>query len=296
MARILMRRPHEDASIGRDVSVSASFAPLLQKENGTFFGVAAHDSVQRLYSFRRIPGFPLIVVVGRSVDDVLAPWYTRAWLFTALIAAMDILVIALSVLLSRQWRRRMDIERHLRLMVDTDGLTGLGNRRALDDAADKEWRRARRHDEPLSLLMVDVDHFKRFNDRYGHQAGDDALASVARCIQENIRQPGDFAGRYGGEEFAILLPYSDADRATAVGEAIRVAVQALHIPNAGSAIGELTVSLGAITDATDANGNRAFSELRAFLCAADEGLYLSKRSGRNRVANSGDTAQAVATI
>ncbi|MGO4304162.1 sensor domain-containing diguanylate cyclase [Cupriavidus sp. RAF12] len=293
---IVMRRPYEDASIGRNISSSPSFAPLLKGENDTFLGTAALDGMERLYSFRRVPGFPLIVVVGLSVDDVLAPWRARAWLSAALIAAMDVLVIALSVLLSLQWRRRMDIERHLRLMVDTDGLTGLGSRRALDDAADLEWRRARRHNQPLSLLMVDVDHFKQFNDRYGHLSGDDALASVARCIQQTIRRPGDFAGRYGGEEFAILLPSTEAAGAAAVAETIRAAVQAMHIPNAGSTFGELTVSIGAVTDTTDSSGDRTFADLRAFLRAADEALYQSKRTGRNRVASADATVTAIMAI
>ncbi|KAI3604271.1 hypothetical protein D8I24_2665 (plasmid) [Cupriavidus necator H850] len=292
---IIMRRPYEDGSIGRDISHSSSFAPLLQGENGTFFGVAALDGVPRLYSFRRTPGYPLIIVVGLSVYDVLAPWRTRTWLFSALIAAVDVLIIALSVQLSRQWRRRMDMERHLVLMVNTDGLTGLGSRRALDDAADVEWRRARRHGQSFSLLMLDVDYFKQFNDRYGHLAGDDALASVADCIQRHIRRPGDFAGRYGGEEFAILLPNTDAAGAAAVAEAIRAAVQKLHIKNDDSAFGELTISVGLVTDVPDAGCNRTFGELRAFLRAGDEALYQAKRAGRNCVASLGATAMPVAT-
>ncbi|WP_454743633.1 sensor domain-containing diguanylate cyclase [Cupriavidus necator] len=292
---IIMRRPYEDSSIGRDISHNPSFAPLLQGEQGTFFGVAALDGVPRLYSFRRTPDYPLVVVVGLSVNDVLAPWRSRAWLFSALIAAVDILIIVLSVLLSRQWRRRMDMERHLVLMVNTDGLTGLGSRRALDDAADIEWRRARRHGQPFSLLMVDVDHFKQFNDRYGHLVGDDALASVADCIQRHIRRPGDFAGRYGGEEFAILLPNTDAAGASAIAETIRAAVQKLHIENADSAFGELTISVGVVTDVPDAGGNRTFGELRTFLRAGDEALYQAKRAGRNGVASLGAAAMAVAT-
>ncbi|AEI80487.1 phytochrome-like protein Cph [Cupriavidus necator N-1] len=292
---IIMRRPYEAESIGRDISGSPSFAPLLQGTQGTFIGVAAVDGIQRLYSFRRIPGFPLLVVVGRATHDVLAPWYKRAWVFGALIIALDAIIIALSVLLSRQWRRRAEMEEHLRWMVNTDGLTGLGSRRALDDAADVEWRRARRHGEPLSLLMLDVDHFKEFNDRYGHQAGDDALAAVGACIQRHVRRPGDYAGRYGGEEFAILLPHTNAAGAAAMAETIRAAVQALRIPNAAGADGHLTVSIGAVTDANSAGNEKDFAELRAFLRAGDEALYLAKRSGRNCVATFGaTTAVAIA--
>ncbi|WP_354685503.1 sensor domain-containing diguanylate cyclase [Cupriavidus necator] len=292
---IIMRRPYEAESIGRDISGSASFAPLLQGTQGSFIGVAAVDGVQRLYSFRRIPGFPLIVVVGRATHDVLAAWYRRAWLFGALIAAMDAAIIALSVSLARQWRRRAEMEEHLRWMVNTDGLTGLGSRRALDDAADMEWRRARRHGQPLSLLMLDVDHFKQFNDRYGHQAGDDALAAVGACIQRHVRRPGDYAGRYGGEEFAILLPDTDTAGAAALAETVRAAVEALRIPNAAGVDGQLTVSIGVVTDTNRPGSERAFGELRAFLRAGDEALYLAKRSGRNCVATFSAMAPALAS-
>ncbi|WP_432260696.1 sensor domain-containing diguanylate cyclase [Cupriavidus sp. TMH.W2] len=292
---IIMRRPYEAESIGRDISSSPSFAPLLQGTQGTFIGVAALDGVQRLYSFRRVPGFPLLVVVGRATHDVLAPWYKRAWIFGALICALDAAIIALSLLLSRQWRRRVEMEEHLRWMVNTDALTGLGSRRALDDAADMEWRRARRHSQPLSLLMLDVDHFKEFNDRYGHQAGDDALAAVGACIQGHIRRPGDYAGRYGGEEFAILLPHTGAAGAAARAQTIRAAVEALQIPNPAGANGVLTVSVGAVTDANIPGSEQGFAELRAFLRAGDEALYLAKRSGRNCVATFGTATAAMAS-
>ncbi|GLC92253.1 GGDEF domain-containing protein [Cupriavidus sp. TA19] len=293
---IIMRRPYEDSSIGRNISGSSSFTPLLRGTEGSFIGVAAVDGVQRLYSYRRLPGFPLMVVVGLSVRDVLAPWYKRAWWFAGLIAVVDALLVGLAVLLSRQWRRRLAMEAHLRLMVNTDGLTGLGSRRALDDAADKEWRRSRRDGLPLSLLMVDVDHFKQFNDRYGHLAGDDALAAVGDCIQRHIRRPGDYAGRYGGEEFAILLPGTPAAGAARVAEAICHAVQALELPNAASPLGAVTVSIGIATSSAREGDGPAFADLRAFLHGGDQALYLAKRDGRNRVVVFGETGETAPTL
>ena len=280
---VIMRRPHDDASIGRDISGSTSFAPLLRGEQGSFLGVAALDGQRRLYSYRRTPGYPLIVVVGRSVGHVLAPWYRRLGMFAGLIAAVDILLVTLAVMLSRQWRRRAAMESQLRWMVDTDGLTGLGSRRALDDAADREWRRARRDSAPISLLMLDVDYFKQFNDQYGHLAGDDALARVGNCILQQIRRPGDYAGRYGGEEFAIILPGTGVAGAVAVAENVRAAVQHLRIPNERSPLRQLTVSIGRVTDLACALEGRTFAELRAFFLAGDEALYVAKREGRNRV-------------
>ncbi len=137
--------------------------------------------------------------------------------------------------------------------------------------------------------MLDVDHFKEFNDRYGHQAGDDALAAVGACIQRHVRRPGDYAGRYGGEEFAILLPHTNAAGAATMAETVRAAVQALQIPNAAGANGLLTVSVGVVTDSNSAGSHETFTELRAFLRAGDEALYLAKRSGRNCVATFGTT-------
>lgn len=286
---VIMRRPYESGAIGRNISGSPSFAPLLQGGEGNFMGVAALDGVRRLYSYRRLPGYPLVIVVGRSVDDVLAPWYRRAWLFSGLIIAVGALVVGLAVMLSRQWQRRLRMEAHLQWMVDTDGLTGLGSRRALDDAADREWSRAMRDHTPLSLLMVDVDHFKQFNDQYGHLAGDDALAAVGLCIHQHIRRPGDYAGRYGGEEFAILLPSTDANGAARVAEEIRAAVQELRIGEGVLASARFTVSIGVATDVPSGSGSRTFGDLRALFRAGDEGLYLAKREGRNCVVEARDS-------
>ena len=292
---IVMRRPYDVKSIGRDISPSPSFAPVLQKESGTFIGVAAIDGVTRLYSYRHVPGYPLVVIVGLSVDDVLAGWHKRAWLFSTLVIVVDALILALSVMSVRQWRRRLQIEGHLRRLADTDGLTGLGSRRALDDVADKEWRRASREGAPLSLLMLDVDYFKRFNDRHGHLAGDDALASLARCIEQSIRRSGDYAGRYGGEEFAVLLPGTDRAGAVAVAEGIRREAQALAIENAASTFGVLTISIGVATMSSDGSDIETFKELRDFVRAADEALYQAKLAGRNRVHAYGSEDASVAT-
>ena len=132
---------------------------------------------------------------------------------------------------------------------------------------------------PLSLLLIDIDHFKGFNDLYGHPAGDDALAAVARCLTHAMRRPGDTAARYGGEEFVVLLPDTDLAGAALIAEYIRTSVQALAHYHVASAHQVVTVSIG-IACTTQ----QRFATLRAFINRADRALYEAKDKGRNRVA------------
>ncbi|MGE8330896.1 MAG: GGDEF domain-containing protein, partial [Paraburkholderia nemoris] len=165
-----------------------------------------------------------------------------------------------------------------RVLARTDGLTGLNNRRTFEEHAEEEWRRAQRNAWPLSMLLIDVDSFKGFNDLYGHSAGDDALTAVARCIAQSVRRPGDTAARYGGEEFAVLLPDTDETGAAFIAEKIRAAVQALQLRHVASSHHVLTVSIGIAT-----TRGQAFATSRALLNAADDALYEAKDTGRNRV-------------
>jgi diguanylate cyclase (GGDEF)-like protein len=195
-----------------------------------------------------------------------------------LVATVDVVILVLAVLFAQQLKRRLAMEAELRSLATTDGLTGLCNRRAFDEIAEAEWRRAHRSDLPLSLLMIDVDHFKGFNDLYGHSAGDDALAGVAQCISNIIQRPADTAARYGGEEFAVLLPNTSLAGAVRVAENIRAAVQALQRRHVASTYHVVTVSVGVASVVT-----HRFPTLRAFVNAADAALYEAKGGGRNRV-------------
>jgi diguanylate cyclase (GGDEF)-like protein/PAS domain S-box-containing protein len=174
---------------------------------------------------------------------------------------------------------RKRAEEELARLATRDGLTGLFNRRRFDDALQQEWRRARRDRTPLSVVMADVDHFKLFNDTYGHQAGDACLRQVAEALQSRVRRPADLAARYGGEEFVVLLPSTPVDGAVVVGEAVRAAVAALGIPHARSTAGPVvTLSLGCATQAPGTDEPPA-----ALLERADRALYEAKHAGRNRV-------------
>ncbi|MGJ7917142.1 diguanylate cyclase domain-containing protein [Massilia sp. LXY-6] len=178
-----------------------------------------------------------------------------------------------------------DANRKLATLSITDGLTGLVNRRHFDEVLGTECARAARLGQPLAVIMLDVDYFKKFNDRYGHQAGDACLIRVAQSLAAGMRRSGDLTARYGGEEFSIVLPNSGADEARHIGEALRRAIEDLHIVHAGAASGQVTISVGiAVLAARQAGDPDALMRL------ADNALYRAKEAGRNCVVLSGDPA------
>ena len=172
-----------------------------------------------------------------------------------------------------------DANHQLQKLVLQDGLTGIANRRSFDAALEREFRRGLRDGAPLSVLMIDADRFKSFNDSYGHQAGDACLRAIAQVLGGSMRRPADLAARYGGEEFVLLLPDTDAAGAAETAERIRAAIEATAIIHAGNAPGVVTVSVGV---ASGVPGMTADSTA-ALLTAADAALYGAKTAGRNRV-------------
>jgi len=152
----------------------------------------------------------------------------------------------------------------------------VANRRALDQALHHEWFRAQRSGNPLSLLMIDADHFKAFNDRHGHQAGDEALRALAVIIRANVHRPADLVARYGGEEFSVILAETDSEGARQIAEHIRAAVQ--KMPLADESQTPMTVSIGIATWTTASD-----ISLEQLLFIADKALYEAKERGRNRV-------------
>ncbi len=172
-------------------------------------------------------------------------------------------------------------EETLRQLSQKDGLTGLANRRHFDETLEKEWARSARNRSSLSLLMLDIDHFKLYNDQYGHLMGDDAIRQVARALKEQLNRPTDLAARYGGEEFVVLLPDTTMNGALHIAEQIRATIETLAIPHVKSKVAPvLTVSIGASSIQAHASADPA-----TLIHVADTALYHAKQNGRNTIAH-----------
>ena len=273
---LMMRKPYDPAQIGQVKDLRHDFGQGASE--GEYEARSAIDGVTRLYRFHAIPGLPLLQFVGLSTATIYADWWRKAELTGAILTVCAGVISALGVSLIRELRRRTSAEAALLAMAAQDGLTGLANRRRLDRELDAEWRRAMRTAAPFSVLMIDADHFKSYNDTYGHLAGDGLIQAIARSTGASIRRPGDLAARYGGEEFVVLLPATDLDGACRVAEAIRASVIALAVPHE-TALGTVaTVSIGVAT--AHPTMDRSAADLMA---AADAALYRAKAAGRNRV-------------
>ena len=167
----------------------------------------------------------------------------------------------------------------LQRLSTIDGLTGVSNRRAFDERLELEWNRSCRHSTSLSLIMLDIDYFKAYNDTYGHQGGDDCLKQVASVIQDTLGRSTDLLCRYGGEEFCVILPETDEVGAKSVGEKIRTAIEVLEIPHAGSKILPwVTISVGAATMIPT-----VYTSFENLISNADKAVYQAKRDRRNCV-------------
>ena len=225
---VLARDPYSMSDLGDDLAMSPAFQQFLIRREGAFVGMLSPDGVRRLYTFDSVEGTPVVVAVALAVDEVLQPWVRRAMLIVPVTIALSAAMLALMLLYRREMARRGEVERKLEAQAHTDGLTGISNRRLFDEVLEREWQSALRERAPLSLLFVDADHFKRYNDRYGHQEGD---ALLRRLAQPSARRPA--AARPGGalwrEEFVLLLPRTEGRQALAIAERLRKSVAALRL-------------------------------------------------------------------
>jgi diguanylate cyclase (GGDEF)-like protein len=278
---VLFRQTAKPQPRMTSISAPGALERVRQTRSGTFVGTPAADGVERMYTFTRVGDLPLVVSVGVATEDIYDRFRTQASQASLILFVICTGLIALTIRLTRELRRREAAERALvmsntelaRLSL-TDSLTALGNRRAFDVALGRDIRHAKRTRRKLSLLLIDVDHFKSYNDRYGHQQGDAALTSVARILAECCQRPADGAYRLGGEEFALILPETGTDGAVRVSERIRTAVRRLGQAHAGSPFGLLTVSIG-YAEIHDEDPASAYER-------TDAALYAAKQGGRDR--------------
>lgn len=209
-------------------------------------------------------------------DDYLQKPVSEILLAAKLRAMQRIIQMRTSLLVLT---RKLDTANHdLKRISAIDGLTGIANRRLFDDSLAREWRRARRGSSSIALMMCDVDHFKRFNDHYGHQAGDDCLRRVATGIAGQFERAADIAARYGGEEFAIIMPETTQDGACHVAEKILQNIRSLNIPHVDSPHARVTLSIGIAS--TIPGVDNPPDDL---ILAADRALYCAKTEGRDRL-------------
>lgn len=274
----VMRAPFSADLMGRSFAGSPIFQRLVSYPSGAFDYTAQIDGVKRLYAFQRVGEHPLVLSYGVSLDSIYAGWWRNVWLKGPVILALAVINMALVAFLAFALRRRSEAEHRISIMATTDSLTGLSNRRRLDELFDLEWRRAMRAQGPIALLMIDADNFKAYNDQFGHQSGDSALVAIANCIAGTTRRATDVSARYGGEEFAVLLPGMSITSAFDLAEKIRHSLLALRADQQGRADSTPTVSIGVASMIP-----REGLHPKDLIKAADAALYEAKRKGRDRI-------------
>jgi diguanylate cyclase (GGDEF)-like protein len=301
---LLMTRNDDEPAIGRDMRAGPVLSVWRQHgANGSLIrdGQPQTGTVETLYSFRHLGNYPILVAVTRPTSEILADWWESAYLSTAGVSLLMLIQLWLGIRLYGQiaLRDRLETDRRslqkllvkksrsLRRQAFRDALTGIANRRQFDTRLVREFNRAADSGSPLALVILDVDFFKKYNDQYGHPAGDECLKLVAGCVNGGRRRSQDLAARMGGEEFAILLPNTGLRGAIAVAEAIRKSVAAhkmTHLPGKPHSV---TVSCG-VHAMVPTEGMSPID----LVAAADKALYLAKSSGRNRVRAEGTMPDA----
>lgn len=282
---ILMRAPFDINRIGQSIKDSLTFKYFPAHRSGFYTTKSIVDQIGRLYVFQQVGTHPLLLAEGIALKSIYADWWQLLWWIGLVVAALVGFSVALMFYLLAALKRRAVAEGQLAHLATTDGLTGLGNRRRFDDALAVEWRRATRSRTPVSLLMIDVDHFKAYNDKYGHQAGDAVLATVAQCIASTASRASDLGARYGGEEFSALLPGAGKSGAFEVARQIREKLTLLR--QTQDELPTVSIGLACMVPSED---YMPYDLVRA----ADVALYAAKHQGRDCVVASpgGDVIQS----
>jgi diguanylate cyclase (GGDEF)-like protein len=290
---ILVRRPFAVENLGKSIPGTQLQRDFLSRPAGTYESISPFDSIERLGSFQHTQGQSLLVAVALSKHEMLREWRETTWIQTLWILLLCAITALAGTQVIRSVRQRVRVElalgqtqdalaqANLRLaqLASYDGLTGLANRRFFDETLERSFAESCRSGQPIGLVMIDVDHFKQYNDHYGHPAGDRCLQQIAQAIQSAARRPLDFVARYGGEEMVMVLPNTDEAGAAMVAEMARTAVAALQIPHSNQSFGYVTVSLGVAVHLAD----EIIQDEQTLLRAADCALYQAKAYGRNQV-------------
>ncbi|MFV3307831.1 diguanylate cyclase [Pseudomonas sp. NY15181] len=300
--QVLVRYPFRQSDMGRVLSRSPIFSGYLDHAQvGTATFNSSLDGIERIYAFRKNERYPLVTTVALGKDEALAAWRADALRTVGIAFGLLMVIVIIGCLMILAIQRRIRTEallvgaredllkanRQLEVLASRDPLTGLQNRRSFDDHLAAELRRAHREQAPLSLLLIDVDYFKRFNDTYGHPAGDDCLRSIGQLLTDRVRRPGDLTARYGGEELAVILPSTDSAGAQAVAEQILQRLWQSNLTHVGSPFGRVTASIGIATLPAGSGASAT-----ALIGAADQALYRAKADGRNRLDSAPSLAAA----
>lgn len=290
--RLLVRYPFREQDMGRNFSKSPIYAKyLVDRSVGTASFTSSLDGVERLYAFRKSDRLPLVTTVALGKREALAAWRIEALLSAVVVAGLLGLTGLIGWFLILDIRQRIAVEgqlrgtqqqllssnRQLELLAMKDALTGLANRRYFDETLAVEARRAQRDGVPLALLMIDIDHFKLFNDSLGHVAGDACLQTVSRVLMECVRRPSDLVARYGGEEMGVIMSDTDSDGAAVVAQLMLDHLKQENIPQKSSPFGRVSVSIGIATAA-----GSELDHLQKLIEVADQALYDAKALGRNQ--------------
>ncbi|WP_332876294.1 sensor domain-containing diguanylate cyclase [Massilia sp. S19_KUP03_FR1] len=293
---LIARRPYIANAIGTNIANGAVMTMFRELgDHGSGMRIAKLDRVERQYSYRKLAASPLVVSAALAKDEIFASWWAETWRECAVVALLLVILLFIGSRLFRQILIRDGMERELRQMhqaleesvleldrlARTDGLTGLSNRRCLGERVDTELARARRQHTPLAMIMIDIDFFKKYNDSYGHIAGDACLKLVSAAIDDATRRPGDLAARYGGEEFSVMLPNTDLEGGMAVARRICAAVVVLREAHRASDFGIVTISAGVYACVPDTS-----IDASTLFAHADQALYAAKTSGRNQAVGS----------
>lgn len=279
---LVARNPGMDKYVGRSNAKSKIFTTLLPiAPFGPFDSLSPIDGKRRLAAYRSLPDLDLVIFSGIERPAAFAPWKARTMRRLAIVAGVLLLTwsalfAAYRVIAEQSLLRKEN--RYLDDLVFRDPLTGIGNRRLFEQTLKRDWGKHCRSGASLSVVLIDVDYFKSFNDHYGHQAGDECLRAVADALQESLHREGDLVARYGGEEFVAVLD-CDHEGAALMAERMRHQIESLQIHHACSEISSVvTASFGVAS-----TQNTRMQNAETLLAAADDALYAAKKSGRNKV-------------